>query len=561
MLHLSVEQKNGPTEKRSFVKGEISIGRSTQNDIVLPKHNISKRHAIIDYKKTTEISIVDRRSTNGTFVNGHRIDNERSLSPGDKIFLGDYTIEISEVEQDSPDAQISRQETRGSIRPETLKSKFGDDWELSGVNPTGSGPDFERNVFAAMEDIEKEEQVADKQDDPEDGLRAQSSLSPKAKLGNHHLTEEIVLKYSDQEVQRASPLPGPAPATCKSTNFDTYIQQIEKIVLAEELPVAETELSRLIDSLDNAMRETELDQIILSSSGEGTLMGTSQQSANPELRELVEIHAALRTLVNSVTASNPSAVNLGYHKMTQGNLDIELTFPPITHKQIQALISRSPLQNTSPQILANAAMFDSTLQALTRQGNVLILGSDNRALEQLLHSASQNFGKTERVISITPASLNLDNLENKLQLSAKSLEHPDTICAIINGWRPERFLCQVGNKREELKLIPKLFTQSLGMVIGVSGITLEELAYTLISIAPWLQFQSEKLPWASLANQFDTIVEVARVHPGKIFIRRTIDWSENKTNIQINEFIPDAKANTQEFNGKILSDFFRVKSR
>ena len=178
MLHLLVEQKDGPTKKRSFVEGEISIGRSTQNDIVLPKHNISKRHAIIDYK-ATEISIVDKRSTNGTFVNGHRIDRECNLNPGDKIFLGEYTIEISEVEEDSTKVQISRQETRGSIRPKTLKNKLGDDRELSAVSPTYSPPDFERNVFAAMEDIEKEEQVANKQDDPEEGLRAEKSLNPK----------------------------------------------------------------------------------------------------------------------------------------------------------------------------------------------------------------------------------------------------------------------------------------------------------------------------------------------------------------------------------------------
>ena len=39
-----INEKGGATEHKDFDKDEITIGRVKENDIVLPKNNISKRH-------------------------------------------------------------------------------------------------------------------------------------------------------------------------------------------------------------------------------------------------------------------------------------------------------------------------------------------------------------------------------------------------------------------------------------------------------------------------------------------------------------------------------------
>jgi pilus assembly protein CpaF len=93
MFSVSVTEKGGQSQTHDFDKGEISIGRIQGNDIVLPKSNISKKHARIINNEGGFV-VVDAKSTNGTYINGKRIDAPYDLQAGDKIFVGDFTIEV-----------------------------------------------------------------------------------------------------------------------------------------------------------------------------------------------------------------------------------------------------------------------------------------------------------------------------------------------------------------------------------------------------------------------------------------------------------------------------------
>jgi hypothetical protein len=64
----------------------VSIGRLPECTITLNDPNVSRRHAEI--RPGNEIVIADLGSTNGTKVNGLRIDGERVLTDGDIISLG-----------------------------------------------------------------------------------------------------------------------------------------------------------------------------------------------------------------------------------------------------------------------------------------------------------------------------------------------------------------------------------------------------------------------------------------------------------------------------------------
>jgi len=58
----------------------INIGRTNNNDIVIPVHSISKLHALVMLYGDNEFSLVDGESKNGTFVNGKQIQpNEKTL--------------------------------------------------------------------------------------------------------------------------------------------------------------------------------------------------------------------------------------------------------------------------------------------------------------------------------------------------------------------------------------------------------------------------------------------------------------------------------------------------
>ncbi len=64
-----------------------TIGRATDNIICKNIADVSAHHAILCRKRNGEISIIDRNSTNGTYVNGQRIHGEAPLKKGDIVML------------------------------------------------------------------------------------------------------------------------------------------------------------------------------------------------------------------------------------------------------------------------------------------------------------------------------------------------------------------------------------------------------------------------------------------------------------------------------------------
>ncbi len=62
------------------------VGRGMTADIRLDDHTVSARHAII-VARPASLRIIDDASTNGTVVNGRRVD-EAELHDGDVVVLG-----------------------------------------------------------------------------------------------------------------------------------------------------------------------------------------------------------------------------------------------------------------------------------------------------------------------------------------------------------------------------------------------------------------------------------------------------------------------------------------
>lgn len=82
---------------RSFAIGDrpLIIGRSPDIDVVINDTNTSRRHAEV-WRTSEGIAIRDLQSTNGTYVNGHKI-TAVSLSPRDDITVGlvHFRIELA----------------------------------------------------------------------------------------------------------------------------------------------------------------------------------------------------------------------------------------------------------------------------------------------------------------------------------------------------------------------------------------------------------------------------------------------------------------------------------
>jgi hypothetical protein len=70
----------------------LTVGRGSQNDLALDGDEFaSARHARIEPRRDG-VWVHDLNSTNGTFVNGARIDRPRRLTPGDIVRVGETDL-------------------------------------------------------------------------------------------------------------------------------------------------------------------------------------------------------------------------------------------------------------------------------------------------------------------------------------------------------------------------------------------------------------------------------------------------------------------------------------
>ncbi|MBI2487321.1 MAG: FHA domain-containing protein [Deltaproteobacteria bacterium] len=100
-------------EKRKLDQEMISIGRVQENDIVINNLSVSRYHAII-YNKGGKVVIKDMGSSNGTFVNGAKVD-EADLWIGDVVLIGKHVIKFSKEEDQRPGDDLAFQREGGTV--------------------------------------------------------------------------------------------------------------------------------------------------------------------------------------------------------------------------------------------------------------------------------------------------------------------------------------------------------------------------------------------------------------------------------------------------------------
>lgn len=79
-----------PVELR---EGESIIGRSRASTVHIPETTVSRQHAKVIVGDGM-VRVADLGSSNGTFVNGDKIEGEKKLTDGDRLLIGDAELTI-----------------------------------------------------------------------------------------------------------------------------------------------------------------------------------------------------------------------------------------------------------------------------------------------------------------------------------------------------------------------------------------------------------------------------------------------------------------------------------
>lgn len=90
MPEIIVKYEDKLIERVVSEKKRISIGRTSDNDVVLDNRGVSRRHAQIEFNDNAAV-IIDNESLNGTFVNSRKV-TEEILRDDDVITIGKYNL-------------------------------------------------------------------------------------------------------------------------------------------------------------------------------------------------------------------------------------------------------------------------------------------------------------------------------------------------------------------------------------------------------------------------------------------------------------------------------------
>lgn len=101
-----------------FHKSEVVLGKHADCDVVLSDPRVSRRHARL-FEKNGGLYVEDFKSTNGTYVNDESVSGTHPLTPGDRIRLAEYQIQVERSDGTKPPA--TAKEEAATVAPSVAK--------------------------------------------------------------------------------------------------------------------------------------------------------------------------------------------------------------------------------------------------------------------------------------------------------------------------------------------------------------------------------------------------------------------------------------------------------
>jgi len=126
-----IDSRNGRRKEIPLSRSRFTVGKSDQNDLVLPRKSISREHCVI-FRKKDQYLLRDLQSTGGTRLDGELIDDDRELAHNSRIKLGEFEIlfrlhqKVTEAPVRDKSAEREEEQPKRKYVPEGQGSQVAD---------------------------------------------------------------------------------------------------------------------------------------------------------------------------------------------------------------------------------------------------------------------------------------------------------------------------------------------------------------------------------------------------------------------------------------------------
>src|SRR6059058_2583292 len=93
---LLIVRGGGASEPFKLGDGVTTVGRHDDCQLRIKSSQVSRKHCEL-FEKKGLLLVKDLGSSNGTFVNGKRIQGQQVVEPGDELMIGGITLRVAKV--------------------------------------------------------------------------------------------------------------------------------------------------------------------------------------------------------------------------------------------------------------------------------------------------------------------------------------------------------------------------------------------------------------------------------------------------------------------------------
>lgn len=115
MTELLLTTVDGHARSVPLESDAVSVGRSPENTIAFPEDGLLSRRHLVFRPTADGWAVYDLDSKNGTYVNGHRIEGERTLRAGDRVSAGGLKFVFKEAGEPAGEVTFESSPVKESV--------------------------------------------------------------------------------------------------------------------------------------------------------------------------------------------------------------------------------------------------------------------------------------------------------------------------------------------------------------------------------------------------------------------------------------------------------------